>query len=192
MVLKKGDIIFLNRIKSNNSFYSACQRFFTGYPYSHVALFVGRVLNNQSVLSSEELNIIRPFRNILEEKDTEIEVFSIRGIDERELELSLIKLYKNIIGKPYGFFQILWFIWRWINDKIGRDVKLHDNPFKEGIICSESIYIFLRDVEEYIPGLKDKLDEYKQNNVHVGDIHDIIISFPQYFKLIFVKNYKKA
>lgn len=195
--LELGDIILMNRRGKSDSFYSKAQRFFTGLPYTHSTIVVGDILSYPSVLSSDELTLLRPVQPYFEEPDTEIEIFRIKDFN-KEIGTNVINnLYYDFSGDYYGFFQILWFIYRWLINKVFRkDIRKWNNPIKKGIICSELVYNYLKlytysmlyttnDVK--YSNLVKKMDEWNPDNIHAGDIALICKLFPEIFELIYKK-----
>jgi len=187
-----GDIILLNRKKGG--WFSSAQRFFTQMNYTHSTFSIGTILGIESVLSADEKVVIEPLKKYFEEDGTEIEIWRINEniIDAKNkplLEQKISEIYYKYSNSYYGFFQVIWFIYRWINEKFfKRDVRRKNNPFKRGIICSELVYYYLIELEKILNKtlkkgkirfdvllpLQAELSKYTPDTIHAGDIAQIL------------------
>lgn len=182
---REGSIILLNRLGKESSIFSKLQRFFTGMPYTHSAIVTRDIYEIQSVLSADELINTQPLDNYFNEEKTEIEIFDIidKRVNTEFKEETIKQLYEEYAGTMYGFAQVLWFVYRWFMEKLGKDVRKKKNPFNKGEICSELVWHYLDRVGDFIPELKAKINEWNPDTIHAGDIHTICISLPKVFKL---------
>lgn len=181
-MVQPGDVIIYNQKKGG--FFAAAQRFFTGMPYTHAAIGFGDVKGFESVLEALFAIATTPFRRAREDMSVDFEVWRIKGVAQERIDAALQKAYDRFAGETYGFLQILWFIYRWLNEKIGRDVRKQGNWFPDHLICSEVVYEFLWDVSAEIPSLRKKLDEWNSNSFHAGDVHTVCASLPDVFELV--------
>lgn len=185
---KVGSVVLLNRSKGKESnWFSKAQVFFTGKPYTHCANIIGDVLTQQAVLSADELITVEPLSKYFDEEGTGIEIWEMPSVSEDRAKIILKDLYLAYGSTYYGFTQLLWFVYRWFMEKLGKDVRKKINPFRNGEICSELIYHYWERLPEYFD-LQKKLDEWNPDTVHAGDIHTIMTSFPDLFKLVYKRN----
>lgn len=183
-----GDIILLNRKGKESDLYSAAQRFFTKMPYTHSALGTGPIFEKDGVLTSDECTNIQPIDNYFREDNTDFEIYSVNLPSDIQKKLTT-HMYQEYSGKIYGFTQILWFIYRWFMGFFKKDVRKQKNWIStSGVICSELVFKYLLLIAELKPELKVKLDEWRPDNVHVGDIKNIIDLYPDIFTQTFKGN----
>ena len=80
----------------------------------------------------------------------------------------------------YGFAQMLWFLWRFICAKFGKDIKSQDNWFyKDGTLCSQLASEYL-----FAAGLSDIFCEYGLGSISPNDIYEVAKSRPDLFEEI--------
>lgn len=182
MNFKQGDIILLNRHGKESNWFSNAQRFFTRMPYTHSALVLGKVKGLMSVLSADELVVVIPVNRYLEEEGTDIEVYRPKFVDWVLINQLMPDLYQKHAGKPYGYLQLLYFVFRWLAESFKIDVRKWKNPFTNNDICSELIFEYL-----LLTGSKPilfALSDYRLDNVHVGDIANICKNNPELFEKV--------
>lgn len=173
--------------KNGTGLYSKLQHWFSGHPYNHIALHIGKLLDMDWVYEASEIMSANPV-NL---DDPNIEIWGTN--------LDLTRATKNFInreaGKLYGFLQILYFIRRKLYDEIPilwKFIKLFhkadkpvqlNNWFPRGNDCIEAVcgiikeasYTENKDIYNFIDS------NYNLNNLYVSDIFDIFAQFPQYF-----------
>ena len=93
-----------------------------------------------------------------------------------EIKDQAISEIMNTLERPYGYTDYLWFIWRWICKKFGKDIKKDNNWVKGGIVCSELVTDYLKAC-----GLSHLFEGYGDGSVVPQDIYDIVKQNPQYF-----------
>jgi len=105
-------------------------------------------------------------------------------------------IYTKTAGTSYGFLQLLWFIYRWMAEMLGFDVRKQRNWFPNGDVCSENAYRYLierlqrngigvgakryRDIRLAI----NKLREWNENTFTPVDLAMVIKSYPNLFELV--------
>lgn len=183
-----GNILLLNRRKGG--WFSNAQRFFTNKPYTHCALSAGNILSVESIFSADETMDMIPLQNYLAEDSTDIEIYEVKNVEPEVLDSIMKDMYLEYAGKGYGFLQLLWFVYRWANEKLGRDVRLKKNWFTDNLICSEMGYVFLTKVstklEKYHSyALITELNKTTPDTCHAGDIADLIHALPEIFNLTY-------
>lgn len=80
----------------------------------------------------------------------------------------------------YGFAQMLWFVYRFICSKFGKDIKGQDNWFyKDGTLCSQL-------ASEYLiaAGLGKIFEGYGLGSISPNDIYEVAKSRPDLFEEI--------
>lgn len=78
----------------------------------------------------------------------------------------------------YGFAQMLWFLWRFICSKFGKDIKGQDNWFyKDGTLCSQLAAEYL-----FSAGLSYLFEGFGQGSISPNDIYKIAKSRPDLFE----------
>jgi hypothetical protein len=181
-MVQSGNIVVFNVTKGY--WFAAAQRFFTGMPYSHAAIGFGEVKGDESILEAIFAIAITPFKKTRESTATDFEVWRIKNVPQTRIEEAVKRAFERWAGETYGFAQILWFIYRWLNEKIGRDVRKQGNWFPDHLICSEVAYNYLWDISEQVPSLRKKLDEWNSNSFHAGDVHSVCAGLPEVFELV--------
>lgn len=187
---KAGDIIILSRKGKNDSFFSKSQRYFTKDKWTHIAVIINPILGVPSVLSANELIVTEPLERYFNE-ESDIEVYRPKFYKKNKVQMikDLAEMYKKYASTIYGFFQLLWFIIRWLEISLfGKQIFFKNNPFKKGIICSELVLIFLKDLYEKNLELSNVLQKFDNDSVHVGDIRNIITNNKKYFDLIYTRS----
>lgn len=80
----------------------------------------------------------------------------------------------------YGYLEYLWFVWRYLNRFLGRDIKAHDNWCQNGTkVCSQLVREYMEDC-----GFKDLFNGLGRGSASAQDIYDIVKANPQLFELI--------
>jgi|WetSurMetagenome_2_1015567.scaffolds.fasta_scaffold62699_2 hypothetical protein len=181
-MVQSGNIVVFNVTKGY--WFAAAQRFFTGMPYSHAAIGFGEVKGDESVLEALFAIAITPFKKARESTTTDFEVWRVKNVPQTRIEEAVKRAFERWAGETYGFAQILWFMYRWLNETIGRDVRKQGNWFPDHLICSEVAYNYLWDLSEQLPSLRKKLEEWNSNCFHAGDVHTVCAGLPEVFELI--------
>ena len=84
------------------------------------------------------------------------------------------------LEKSYGFLELPWFIWRWMNTLVGRDIRAQNNWSHNGTICSQLCRIYLTKA-----GLGSLFESYGKGSVAPQDISAIMNANPKFFKKVF-------
>ena len=198
--MKRGSIVLVEN--NEGGWFSTLIKYFTGKiakkygvpSYTH-AMFITLPFDDiVSVQSAEFAQCIMPLQKFNKEKIN----YSIYEIRDRIREEDIVTILKEMYldaGEPYGFFQNIWFIYRYFMELFKKDVRKQKNWFPSSDICSESVYRYLRRrVEKNINNsrkkgiynyLLDTLDEWTENTIHPVDIAYIIKRFPLIFKKVF-------
>jgi len=177
--------------KNTKGLYSKLQRWFSGYPYSHSAIYMMRHLGMDWVYEAS----LSLSANPVDLNNPNIEIWHCR--------LDLDKALKNIIprvaGKSYAFLQILYFVRRKLYEEIPllwkiirifhpkvKHIGKLNNWFPRSLICTEFWYEVVKEASyTEAKDLYDYLDDnFDGNNLYVSDVLKTMYLFPQYFEKI--------
>jgi hypothetical protein len=178
-----GQIYVWNSL--DGGWFSAAQRFFTRMPYTHVSGGVGRIFPGQPTewqLEAKECVTITPLS--FGDPRTLVRKWTILNAPEGIIALVTSGTAEHFAGRIYGFFQLLWFIYRWIGESFRIDMRKKKNWFPNGDICSEVWYVALQQYAQIL-GWKDleaKLEEWNRDTFCAGDMVTVLSAFPQYFR----------
>jgi hypothetical protein len=148
-MVHSGNIVVFNVTKGY--WFAAAQRFFTGMPYSHAAIGFGEVKGDESILEAIFAIAITLFKKARESTTADFEVWRVKNVPQTRIEEAVKRAFERWAGETYGFAQIVWFMYRWLNEAIGRDVRKQGNWFPDHLICSEVAYNYLWDISEQLP-----------------------------------------
>lgn len=98
--------------------------------------------------------------------------------DPDKIDASISKCM-NELEMGYGYLQFPWFIWRAINESVGKDIKSQDNWSQKGIVCSG----FARHFIEYA-GYSELFAGFGKNSANAQDVYRIVLARPKLFELI--------
>lgn len=116
------------------------------------------------------------------------EIYAIKGVDATTQVASLTEMWLSYEEMTYGWSQIAWFMWRALNNIIGRTIKGERNWFPSGVICSGLVYRFLENLwKKYNYSLFRMMlstCEWDDDTVWPADIYKIVKQFPQSFQLV--------
>jgi hypothetical protein len=107
------------------------------------------------------------------------EVYQLK-IDRATIDSSIKNQIKEL-EDSYAFLAYPWFMWRYLNRFLGRDIKAKDNWYQSQTtrICSQ----FLREFIEGC-GFKSLFDGYGLGSASPQDIYTLVLSRPDLFELI--------
>jgi hypothetical protein len=152
-------------------------RFFTGGRWSHtfVCLYDDPDLGSV-VIEAGDLGVsINPFSKYLDEETYSFKIYMPLTKEEHIIEG--LKRVIQLNGKPYGYFQLLGFIWIWFMKKVF--MKKVRNPIGGGWICSEEVLSYAKRLHIET----EKFDELDKDSTSPAELDDII-SQSKWFKLI--------
>lgn len=156
-------------------------RFFTKSNVSHCGIICDPFENIPSAIESSDLVQIVPFsRNYIESKNEEYILFKLSG--EAEVPATLGPLFIKYAGLKYGYFQLIWFMWRWLTNLFGVDISRQKNWFTNNVICSELVYDYFIMLNH--PDVNEKLKDFNQDTVQADDLLNIVISLPHVFEFV--------
>jgi hypothetical protein len=124
---------------TSNSFISKAIRWFRKSEFSHTFVVLDNFYDTAIIGEADTFKVrLAPLYTKVK-KGSKVELWET-PISE-ELISSGIQEIMKLTGRPYGFGQLIGFIWIWFCEKICKKQK--SNPFHNGIICSEFVYYFL-------------------------------------------------
>lgn len=153
-------------------------RFFTSSKFSHSLVTLPDTLGVPMCIeaSSKGISTVRFETAYLQNPHVEIEVWDVHLTNE-EIDLALIAVL-NHLESSYGYSELPWFVWRWFNKKLGRDIKHENNWFKKDEICSELCEFYLMNTK-----LRLLFTGYGDSSMCPQDIRDVMVANPMFFTL---------
>jgi hypothetical protein len=195
--MKLGTIIIFNATKGG--WFSSAQRFFTRMPFTHVGGYIGTVVNEESIFEALEAVAVTPWSRRKYDETMQYYVYEPNDsmITSDATKKTLNEIYNAHAGNTYGFFQLLWFVYRWIGESwpFKADMRKFRNWFPGGSICSEVWYDYLTRLGYIYPEIEKVLSEWPHaNTVHAGDMYDIMqaLCIKGYYKLVQLNNVIKV
>lgn len=159
-------------------------RFFTRSNISHCGIiFFNLGYGVDTVIESTTLVQIVPFdRNYRNANNEEYVVYEILPKSKVDVSSLLIKTFNQYSGQSYGYFQLLWFVWRWFVGIFGFDISQNKNWFTENVICSEVLFSFLK--EHKIHPFNERLMKLNPDTVQADDLFKLVKSCPDIFRVV--------
>jgi len=178
-----GDILLSSC--NDGNFLSKAIKFFTNSEYTHTAPSMGDLgLGTESFLSAEPMICVLPKTN-WDKPTYKYKIFHFKNVPEDFMRQIVLQLYKEYAGTVYGWRSLFWFIYRWLMEKFGRDVRKQKNWFTVNGFCSELTYrLMLPVAEQYYPSLYLTLLEWNAETFSPKDTEIVISLFPNYFEEI--------
>jgi hypothetical protein len=159
--------------------------FFSSSIYTHCGIVFFKQDGMLSVLEAgNTVQVVPWFRNYIDQPKEKYVVFRINRdfLPGNTMNFMISSVWYNHSGKWYGHLQLLWHIWRYINEKFGRDIRKKKNWFKGGYICTEILYLMLREIKH--DGVREFLNKFDSNNINCEDIKILTKLFPEVFNVI--------
>lgn len=159
-------------------------RFFTRSKWSHCFVLGPSIQGYATVIEASELVAVVPFiRNYKTNADEGYEVWDCIAATTSDKERAFARVFFELSGKQYGFFQLLWFVYDWAALTL-RGKRSKKNPFPSGVICSEMNWYYLNFLGGEYRQLVWHLDP---DTTHCGDLYSLIVNRPDLFKLTEMK-----
>ena len=176
--------------KNTTGLYAKLQKWFSGYPYSHVAIYLGRLLDKDWIYEAG----ISLSANPVDLRNPNIEIWHCN----LDLTDSLKDVINKVNGREYAFLQILYFVRRkiyesvpflwFIRSKVSgvKHITKLNNWFPRSLICTEFWYDVMKGASyREAKDLYDYLDtRFDGNNLYTSDVLRIMQLFPQYFERV--------
>lgn len=185
-MIQSGDIGFSSNWKKDwSGFLAKCIRFFTRSKISHSFIITDPVYNIESVQEASMLVQVVPFKEHYREDATQTyKVYRIKDqyASQAQKDESLKYCFNEFAGVTYGKLQLIWFVYRWFNEKVlRRDVRKQKNWMADGVICSELVYHYLHNLG---PIFQDLLKEFNPDTIQAQDILNIVEANSQIFEMV--------
>jgi hypothetical protein len=181
-MISKGMIGFSN---NKTSFMGKLIRLFTNSGITHT--FIITFPRNGAVWLEEASTVVAEgsFQSsYVDEPNTAYWVYKIKDglVPEATTDTALQYCHDNFLGVKYGFFQLIWFPYRWVMENIFRkDVRHDKNWMTDGVICSELVYNYLYQLGD---PFKSLLSDFNSDTIQAQDILDIVKAHPELFELV--------
>jgi len=171
---------------SNNKKGGRIIRFFTRSNISHTFVFTFTLKGVPAVQEASASVQIVPFLSRYHGNPKySYEVYEVTAgsVTEEDVEGALSRIFEEFAGVKYGWFQILWFPYRWFLETVlGRtNVHREKNWFTHGVICSELLFWYLRYLD---PLFSTLLKEYDADTIQPSDLLKIVKAHPESFRLV--------
>jgi len=170
--IKPGDIIIVNNFAG--SFLSKAIRFFTN-SWSHTALGFfdfPRKPSQQMMLEANLLVTLSGWDK--DDENTHIDLRVYRWKKKNIPDKILWEMFDTYNGNVYGWWQLLYFVWRWIVEKLSLPRRWAlKNFFPNDEICTEIVYVALTKINDPVVNAALARLSRDQNTVHPGDIISI-------------------
>jgi hypothetical protein len=168
------------------SFLQRAIMFFTDSDRSHAFLITSNVCGEEAVQEASLLVQIVPFgSHYRENPESYYDIYQVSPgvVSQDEIDSALRQVFEEYAGMTYGFLQLPWFIWRWINSKFGRDIHKELNWFNTNIICSGEVFDFwiYLGLGMIIPKV---MSQYHPSTIAPADILAIVKRNPDLFELV--------
>jgi len=166
---------------TNNKWYDWCIAKFSKSSWSHSFFTCPPMLGEEMVMEADSSGVsVCSFDQHYRQNSTQTyKVFRFKNVDQATIDAAI----KNRIPElevTYGYLEYPWFIWRYLNRMVGRDIKAQDNWCQNGNeVCSQ----FLR---EYISdcGYASLFDGYGKGSMAPEDIYQVVLAHPELFELV--------
>ncbi|CAK0741563.1 hypothetical protein CCP1ISM_130014 [Azospirillaceae bacterium] len=177
---KPGQIVFST---NPNSIHSKIVRFFTNSPYSHTFMITRSFGEIEAAQEAGMIISVVPFdKNYRQAKEERYVIYEIdpKFVSEEQISKSLSYCFNEYNGVQYGYLSLLWFVYRWANEKLlRRNVNHEKNWLANGVICSELVYYFLCNLG---PIFEAMMAPFNPDTIQPEDIRQIILANPEIFK----------
>lgn len=165
---------------SKSGFISSAIRFFTKSKFSHSLITAPEMVGLPMCIEAAEngVSVIRFDEAYTQNTGESIEIWDVlipNEVKDRGLVPTMDKLEKS-----YGFLELPWFIWRWMNGLVKRDIKAQNNWSHNGTICSQLCRVYLTNA-----GIGFLFEGYGKGSVAPQDISVIMNANPKFFKRIY-------
>lgn len=168
--IKPGDIIIVNNW--NGNFLSKAIRFFTK-SWSHTAVGFFDIPRNplaqQTIFESNLLTGITSWEKTFDDPNCDVRIY--RWKKKVNITPVLWSVYDSYNGNTYGAWQLLYFVWSWLVNKMHLPKRWAKKNFFPNLeICTEILYqVFSKLDDTVVNGALGRLGK-DQNTVHPGDI----------------------
>jgi len=164
---------------SKNEWIAKAIAWFTKSKWSHTFITIPPILGNEMALEAASVGTCpvlfdKGYRN---NPDQIYEVYRVK-IPQEKIDNAIVASLGRL-QTPYGYLEYPWFVWRYINAWLGRDIRSQDNWSKRNLVCAGLSDFFLDDC-----GLSSLSDSYGYNSISAQDIYEIVKAHPELFELV--------
>jgi hypothetical protein len=189
-LIKYGYILAFN--STNGGFINKAERFFTRSKFNHVSVTIPPVLGIDCHLSAILTVTTEPVYVFMNDESEQYKSYYPIGFTDKQIEQATTRMFSEFAGKTYGFFQLLWFVYRYFAEgwPFYADVRKNYNWFPHGPICSEVVWYYLYWLACSNPNalkLKNKLEEWKPDNFSPADCINIMEEYDNLFTLSYTR-----
>ena len=143
-----------------NSFVSKAIRYFSHGTWSHTFLCLGEHLGEELILEASTYEVrIAPLSRFYD-KGSRLELWQ-PGLIDRDTHIACMRKAMLMVGRGYGYFQLIGFIWPWVLHRVGIRAS---NPFWDGVICSELVGAELIEAR-YLPLVNDSVNDITPDTI---------------------------
>ena len=155
-------------------------KFITKSQYSHSFITAPTIVGLPMCVEAAEsgIDMIRFDDAYTQNAAENIEIWEVLISDEMK-DKGLVAVFDKL-ETSYGFLELPWFVWRWMNRLVGRDIKSQNNWSKNGTICSQLCRIYLT-----ATGLGSLFEGYGKGAVAPQDLSVVMNANPQLFKKVY-------
>lgn len=180
-----GDIAFST--KADSGWYSKSVRFFTKSQWSHCFFLSEDYLDEAQVWEIDLKAQLVPFKKEYIEKQIDVyEMFRPTITNKSKIRAAAQECINGTAGETYGFLEIPWFAVRSLLSKIG--VHLKENVNKDGVICSEALFIYLSSLGG---GYANAFSQFTRDEVSPEDLYKVVKERTDLFEFIGSRSAKK-
>jgi len=185
MLNNYGHIVVFNSTKGG--FVNRAERFFTRSDYNHTSITIPAVLGVESHISATWKVVTEPISHFMNDESEWYKMYYPVGFSTNQLIEVLSRVYNEFSGETYGFFQLLWFMYRWLMEcwPFRMNMKHGSNWFPSGPICSEICWYYIKYLCEMQPkrmqAVEAKLNEWAPDAFSPADCVEMMEEFPGIF-----------
>lgn len=152
---------------------------------THSAIFWYPEANADAIFEAYLCTTIDPW--IKHQADTRYWVFEPTGYTDEEIQSALFELYNKDAGEGYGFFELPWYVYRFVMEWFHKDVRHQHNWFPGGNICSQDVFNFLYILSRNRPALRAYLDQWRSTTFHSSDTYTVMLNPVTQFTLKYIQ-----
>jgi len=160
-------------VKKGGNFLTRLQKIFAGREATHSFVVLSQqIYEEHYLLDAQAVMTIDPLARIKGNTNISYKIYEIPMLQETA-DYICKKLLTSYIGQGYGVLQLIWFVWRWFNEYFfSRDMRKKNNPFKQGIICSELFWYAIVEVgKKHNMKYWNYVHPYLADTIHSVDVY---------------------
>lgn len=178
--MNKGDILLT---RNDSGILNWFIRHLTWSEFTHCAVVHFEQGSQTSVIEASHTVQVVPFKRNYEANPKESWIsFRVKGVSQEQIDKALESCWFEYSGNFYGYFQLVWFVWRFICEIFGRDMRVVSVWPKGGQLCSEMLWHYLDRLGD--PEINSKIRKWNADAVHVEDFHQLFLRMPHRFEII--------